>query len=63
MLDSTGKSTILHEFSGGTEGSNPGAGVTLDSGGNIYGTTGVGGDLSCNNFNNAGCGTVFKLAR
>jgi uncharacterized repeat protein (TIGR03803 family) len=63
MLDPTGKDTILHEFSGGTEGATPGAGVTLDSAGNIYGTTGVGGDLSCNNFNEAGCGTVFKITR
>jgi len=63
MLDPTGKDTILHEFSGGAEGATPGAGVSVDSAGNIYGTTGVGGDLSCNNFNEAGCGTVFKLTR
>jgi len=63
MLDPTGKDTILHEFSGGTEGATPGAGVSVDSAGNIYGTTGVGGDLSCNNFNEAGCGTVFKITR
>jgi hypothetical protein len=63
MLDLAGKNNILHEFSGGAEGATPGAGVTLDSVGNIYGTTGAGGDLSCGNFNNAGCGTVFKLTR
>jgi uncharacterized repeat protein (TIGR03803 family) len=61
MLDPAGKETILHEFAGGTEGATPGAGVTLDSAGNIYGTTAVGGNLSCNN--GAGCGTVFKLTR
>lgn len=63
MLDPTGKDTIVYEFTGGIEGSTPAAGVTFDSTGNIYGTTGGGGDLSCNNFNNAGCGTVFKLVR
>jgi hypothetical protein len=61
MLDPTGKDTILYEFSGGVEGAAPGAGLTLDSTGNIYGTTGVGGNLRCNN--GAGCGTVFKLIR
>ncbi|HSZ00989.1 MAG TPA: choice-of-anchor tandem repeat GloVer-containing protein [Terriglobales bacterium] len=61
MLNPAGKQTILHEFGGGTTGAAPGAGVTLDSTGNIYGTTGVGGDLNCNN--GAGCGTVFKLTR
>jgi len=61
MLDPAGKQSILYEFTGGTEGAGPGAGVTLDSAGNIYGTTSVGGDLSCNM--GAGCGTVFKLTR
>lgn len=61
MLDPTGKNTILHAFTGGAEGATPGAGVTLDSAGTIYGTTSVGGNLSCNN--GAGCGTVFKLTR
>jgi uncharacterized repeat protein (TIGR03803 family) len=63
MLDPAGKNTILHEFGGGTEGATPGTGVTLDSAGNIYGTTFLGGDLGCNNYNDAGCGTVFKLTR
>lgn len=61
MLDPTGKDTILHEFTGGVDGEAPLAGVTLDSAGNIYGTTGVGGDLSCNT--GVGCGTVFMLTR
>jgi len=61
MLDPTGKDTILYEFSGGVQGELPGAGVTLDSSGNIYGTTGGGGNLSCNS--GSGCGTVFKLIR
>src|SRR5579863_4919392 len=61
MLNPAGKETILHEFVGGTEGATPGAGVTFDSAGNIYGTTSVGGDLACNN--GTGCGTVFKITR
>jgi uncharacterized repeat protein (TIGR03803 family) len=61
MLDPAGKQTILYEFTGGTDGAGPGAGVTLDSAGTIYGTTSVGGDLICNM--GAGCGTVFKLTR
>ena len=61
MLDPAGKQTILYEFTGGTDGAGPGAGVTLDSAGTIYGTTSVGGDLICNR--GAGCGTVFKLTR
>jgi hypothetical protein len=61
MLNPAGKETILHEFVGGTEGATPLGGVTLDSAGNIYGTTALGGDLACNN--GAGCGTVFKLTR
>jgi uncharacterized repeat protein (TIGR03803 family) len=61
MLNPAGKETILHEFAGGAEGATPGAGVTLDSAGNIYGTTSVGGDLICNT--GTGCGMVFKLTR
>jgi uncharacterized repeat protein (TIGR03803 family) len=61
MLDPAGKETILHEFGGGAEGANPGAGVTLDSAGNVYGTTSAGGNLSCNMGD--GCGTLFKLTR
>ena len=31
--------TVLHSFSGGSDGTEPEAGVTLDRGGNLYGTT------------------------
>jgi uncharacterized repeat protein (TIGR03803 family) len=46
------KFTVLHSFTGGQDGSQPMAGVTMDKAGNLYGTAQVGG---------AGYGTVFKL--
>jgi len=52
-LDPTGKETVLYSFQGGTDGSNPNAGLTMDSAGNLCGTTENGGT--------AGDGTVFKV--
>ncbi|MBV9718328.1 MAG: hypothetical protein JOZ77_03355 [Candidatus Eremiobacteraeota bacterium] len=46
------KYTVLYAFHG-TDGSEPYAGLTMDSGGNLYGTTSFGGKT--------GFGTVFKL--
>jgi uncharacterized repeat protein (TIGR03803 family) len=43
---------VLHNFTGGADGANPHAGVTLDHAGNIYGTAYAGG---------AGYGTAFKM--
>ena len=51
-----GTFTVLHSFSGGSDGSLPWAGVIRDSDGNLYGTTRLGGDPHC------GCGVVFKIA-
>ncbi len=45
--------TVLHSFSGGTDGGNPFAGLLMDGNGNLYGTTEYGGA-----FNN---GTAFKI--
>jgi uncharacterized repeat protein (TIGR03803 family) len=53
------KETILYSFTGGSDGQEPVAGVTMDAAGNLFGTTSLGGDGSCSN----GCGTVFKLSR
>lgn len=54
------KNTVLHRFRG-RDGANPFAGLTFDHAGNLYGTTGFGGNLNyCLEF--GGCGVVFKLA-
>jgi uncharacterized repeat protein (TIGR03803 family) len=45
--------TKLHDFTGGADGGVPGAGLTMDRAGNLYGTAEVGGS--------DGGGTVFKL--
>ena len=50
--------TVLHVFTG-PDGADPQAGVTLDSAGNLYGTTYRGGALYC--AGGSGCGTVFNL--
>ena len=50
-----GKEKVLHVFSGGTDGGSPVAGLTIDTAGNLYGTTTAGGS--------SGNGTVFKLIK
>jgi hypothetical protein len=50
---------ILYSFpTDGLEGADPGAGVTLDSAGSIYGTTEIGGPSAAQN---GGFGVVFKI--
>ncbi|HLY15840.1 MAG TPA: choice-of-anchor tandem repeat GloVer-containing protein [Bryobacteraceae bacterium] len=43
QLDTTGALTVLHSFTGGTDGYHPVAGVVRDPAGNLYGTTQAGG--------------------
>ncbi|MGO4880050.1 MAG: choice-of-anchor tandem repeat GloVer-containing protein [Bryobacteraceae bacterium] len=45
-IDPSGQETVLYAFTGGDDGANPYAGVTLDSAGNLYGTTVNGGAAS-----------------
>src|SRR5579862_1288789 len=54
--------TVLYNFTGGSDGANPAAGVIFDAAGNLYGTTQSGGNKTgiCADF--GGCGVVFKLA-
>ena len=58
-VTSAGKETLLHSFVA-SDGMNPWFGApAVDSAGNLYGTTFMGGDLSCNL--NTGCGAVYKV--
>ena len=51
--------TVLHGFTGGADGANSAAGLTLDAAGNLYGTTLRGGieEGPCY----GACGVVFKM--
>jgi uncharacterized repeat protein (TIGR03803 family) len=51
--------TVLHAFGNPSDGSRPLGGLTLDAGGNLYGTTSEGGTGHCGT---VGCGTVFELS-
>jgi uncharacterized repeat protein (TIGR03803 family) len=58
-LDSAGKETVLHTFTG-ADGIWPDAGLIRDSSGNLYGTTWDGGAAEGGTCKH-GCGTVFKV--
>jgi uncharacterized repeat protein (TIGR03803 family) len=60
-LDTNGKETVLHSFTGGSDGGEPWAGLTMDSSGNFYGATAFGGDTKC--FPPSGCGVVFEITQ
>ena len=58
-LDRRGNESVLYNFTGGADGSTTFAGVVRDEAGNLYGTTGFGGNLS--DCGGSGCGVVFKV--
>ena len=70
-LDPSGHETVLYSFTlTNGDGANPAASLIMDSAGNLYGTTQLGGITSGNCPNSGtnttapppvGCGTVFKL--
>jgi uncharacterized repeat protein (TIGR03803 family) len=59
-LDKKRTFTKLYDFTGGTDGGFPFAGLTQDEAGNFYGTTYLGG-LTGGCDGGQGCGVVFKL--
>ncbi len=54
--------TILHTFTGGSDGDEPTAGLSMDRAGNLYGTAAYGGSQNCT-YGRGACGTVYKLER
>jgi uncharacterized repeat protein (TIGR03803 family) len=56
-VDSSGKESLVHGFTGSPDGRFPAAGLIRDRTGNLYGTTVFGGGGKCT----SGCGTVFKI--
>jgi len=56
-INATQTFTVLHAFTGGSDGLGPVGGVILDSAGNLYGTAGEAG-TGCGGF---GCGVIFKI--
>jgi len=59
-LDTSGKETVLHSFTGGADGADPQAGLVMDKAGNLYGTAFLGADKD-GECAPDGCGVVFKL--
>jgi uncharacterized repeat protein (TIGR03803 family) len=57
-IDPQGKFSILHTFQGSPDGSWPQS-LVIDSAGNLYGTTEVGGLSGC--ASQYGCGGIFKI--
>ena len=59
----TGKRQVLYAFTGGKDGAYPSGPLLQDTEGNFYGAAENGGDVSCPEFPNLGCGTLFKLTK
>jgi uncharacterized repeat protein (TIGR03803 family) len=54
--------TVLHSFGNGNDGSSPQGGLTIDTAGNLYGTTQWGGGNNRCTGGPGGCGTVYELS-
>jgi hypothetical protein len=55
--------TVLHTFSGGSDGAYPIGGLIVDTKGDVFGTTGGGGSAkNCGLGGSFGCGIVFKVS-
>lgn len=61
-VDKTGKETVLHAFTGGSDGWEPLHELTRDAAGNLYGTTEAGGGVTGGACATSGCGTVFRIS-
>jgi hypothetical protein len=57
-LGANGEEAVLYAFTDGTDGGATVQVLILDATGNLYGTTALGGDLSCNPYA-PGCGTAY----
>jgi uncharacterized repeat protein (TIGR03803 family) len=64
-LSSKGAYSVLHAFTGGSDGGVPYGGVIADAQGNLYGATLVGGNLGLCDYtvgDGKGCGVLYKLS-
>ncbi len=59
-IDSAGNETVMHMFTGGTDGGHPTAGLVADSAGNLYGTAYQGG-IAGTGVGKLGAGVVYKI--
>jgi uncharacterized repeat protein (TIGR03803 family) len=53
-IDSSNSFTVLHNFTGGSDGAEPFGSPLVDASGNIYGTTDSGGPV-------CSCGTIYRI--
>jgi len=58
-----GVESVLHSFTGGSDGDYPTASLIEDNKGNLYGTTFRGGGSGCAFNGSYGCGTVFEVTQ
>jgi uncharacterized repeat protein (TIGR03803 family) len=59
----TAAEKVLHSFQGGSDGAQPSGGLAADQNGNLYGATAGGGTGTGCYDGEAGCGTLFEIAK